>query len=42
MISLNIPIFNEEENIVSLYEKLVPVLVGTGRPWEVIPNLKAD
>lgn len=36
MISLNIPIFNEEENIVSLYEKLVPVLVGTGRPWEVI------
>ncbi|MFZ4704125.1 MAG: glycosyltransferase [Candidatus Methylumidiphilus sp.] len=33
---MNIPIFNEEENIVSLYEKLVPVLVGTGRPWEVI------
>ncbi len=42
MISLNTPIFNEEDNIVSLYEKLVPVLVGTGRPWEVIPNLKAD
>ena len=36
MITLNVLIFNEEENIVSLYEKLVPALVGTGRPWEII------
>jgi glycosyltransferase involved in cell wall biosynthesis len=36
MISLTVPIFNEEENILPLYEKLVPVLAGTGRPWEII------
>ena len=36
MISLTVPIFNEEENIFPLYEKLLPVLVGTNRPWEII------
>ncbi len=36
MISLTVPIFNEEENVFPLYEKLLPVLIGTGRPWEII------
>ena len=28
--------FNEEANIFPLYEKLVPLLAGICRPWEVI------
>src|SRR5664279_2514139 len=36
MISLTVPIFNEEENVFPLYEKLLPVLVSIGRPWEII------
>ena len=36
MISLTVPIFNEEENVFPLYEKLLPVLVGIDRSWEII------
>jgi glycosyltransferase involved in cell wall biosynthesis len=36
MISVIIPIFNEEENIVPLYEKLTTVLTRLGKDYEVI------
>lgn len=36
MISVTVPIYNEEANVLLLYEKLKPVLVNSGRPWEII------
>ncbi len=36
MISVTVPIYNEEANVLPLYEKLKPVLVNSGRPWEII------
>ncbi len=36
MISVLIPIFNEEKNILPLYERLTPVLNRTGKDYEVI------
>lgn len=35
-LSVVIPVFNEEDNIEILYEKLLIALAGTGRSWEVI------
>lgn len=35
-LSVIIPFYNEEENIVALYERLTPVLAGLGRPYEII------
>jgi glycosyltransferase involved in cell wall biosynthesis len=35
-LSILIPVFNEEENITPLYNKLFAVLKKTGRPYEVI------
>lgn len=36
MISVTIPIYNEEENIPLLYERIKPVLQGIEREWEII------
>ena len=36
MISVVIPVFNEEENILPLHEKLLAVLKGLGRDYEII------
>ena len=36
MISLVIPVYNEEENITALMERLLPVMKGMGRPFEVV------
>jgi len=35
-VSILIPIFNEEENISPLYDRLIPVLIKTGRAYEII------
>jgi glycosyltransferase involved in cell wall biosynthesis len=35
-LSILIPIFNEEENIAPLYDRLITALKKTGRPYEVI------
>jgi glycosyltransferase involved in cell wall biosynthesis len=35
-LSILIPIFNEEENISSLYDRLITALEKTGRPYEMI------
>ena len=36
MISLVIPVYNEEENLRSLMERIRPVMQGMGRPYEII------
>ena len=36
MLSITVPIYNEEENIPILYERLVRELEGIGRPFEII------
>jgi glycosyltransferase involved in cell wall biosynthesis len=36
MISITVPIFNEEENIPLLHARVREVLQGLGRPWEVV------
>lgn len=36
MISVTVPIFNEEDNIQPLYHKLTPVLSALGRRWEIV------
>ncbi len=36
MISVVIPVRDEERSVEALYEELVPVLDGTRRPWEVV------
>ncbi|HVO65385.1 MAG TPA: glycosyltransferase [Syntrophales bacterium] len=36
MISLVIPVYNEEENLNKLIERIRPVMQGMGRPYEVI------
>ncbi len=35
-VSVVIPVFNEEANLPRLLPRLVPVLEGLGRPWEVV------
>jgi len=35
-ISLVIPVYNEQENLPLLYEAILTVMEGLGRPWEVI------
>lgn len=35
-VSIVIPVLNEEENLPRLLPRLVPVLEGLGRPWEVV------
>ncbi len=35
-LSILIPVFNEEENISPLYDRLMTALKKTGRPYEVI------
>ena len=35
-LSIVIPVYNEESNLVPLMERLYPVVDGTGRPFEVI------
>jgi len=35
-VSIVIPVFNEEANLPRLLPRLVPVLEGMGRPWEVV------
>ena len=36
MVSIIIPVFNEEENVFPLYEKLISVLRPLTQPYEVI------
>ena len=36
MISITIPVYNEEKNLPLLYERLCQALQAVGRPWEVI------
>jgi glycosyltransferase involved in cell wall biosynthesis len=36
MISITIPVYNEEQNLPLLYERLGAALAGINRPWEVI------
>lgn len=36
MISLVIPVYNEERNIAALMERLLPVMQGIGKPFEVV------
>ena len=36
MISVTVPIFNEEENLPLLYERVRDALVGVGKPWELV------
>jgi glycosyltransferase involved in cell wall biosynthesis len=36
MISITIPVYNEEQNLTPLYENLRAVLAGLDRPWEII------
>ncbi|MDO9585211.1 MAG: glycosyltransferase, partial [Syntrophales bacterium] len=36
MISLVIPVYNEEKNIAALMERLLPVMQGIGKPFEVV------
>ncbi len=36
MVSLTIPIFNEREAILPLFEKVLVVMRALGRPWELI------
>ncbi|MCG6534278.1 MAG: glycosyltransferase [Syntrophales bacterium LBB04] len=36
MISVVIPVYNEEKNIAALMERLLPVMKGMGNPYEVI------
>ncbi|MHB8800113.1 MAG: glycosyltransferase [Thermoanaerobaculia bacterium] len=35
-VSVVVPVFNEEANLPRLLPRLVPVLEGLGRPWEVV------
>ena len=35
-VSIVIPVYNEEGNLPRLLPRLVPVLEGLGRPWEVV------
>jgi undecaprenyl-phosphate 4-deoxy-4-formamido-L-arabinose transferase len=35
-VSIVIPVYNEEANLPRLLQRLVPVLDGLGRPWEVV------
>jgi len=35
-LSIVIPVYNEESNLVPLMERLYPVVTGTGRPFEII------
>jgi undecaprenyl-phosphate 4-deoxy-4-formamido-L-arabinose transferase len=35
-LSIIIPVYNEESNLVPLMERLYPVVTGTGRPFEII------
>ena len=35
-VSIVIPVYNEERNLPHLLPRLVPVLEGLGRPWEVV------
>ena len=39
LISIVVPCLNEEDNVRPLYERLVPVLVGTGLDYEIIFSL---
>ncbi|MCE5262894.1 MAG: glycosyltransferase [Deltaproteobacteria bacterium] len=36
MVSLVIPVFNEEKNLSALMGRILPVMTALGRPWEVI------
>jgi len=36
MISITVPVFNEQESLPQLYSKVRDVLSGLGRPWELI------
>ena len=36
MISITVPVFNEEDALMRLYEKIVQVVEEIGRPWELI------
>jgi glycosyltransferase involved in cell wall biosynthesis len=36
MISVTVPIYNEEENLPLLYERVRDALAGIGRPWELV------
>jgi len=36
MVSLVIPVYNEEENLRSLMERTRPVMQGMGRPYEIV------
>jgi len=36
MISLVIPVYNEETNLVALLARLMPVMKGMGKPFELI------
>nr|MBP7678718.1 glycosyltransferase family 2 protein [Thermoanaerobaculia bacterium] len=35
-VSVVVPVYNEEANLPRLLPRLVPVLEGLGRPWEVV------
>jgi undecaprenyl-phosphate 4-deoxy-4-formamido-L-arabinose transferase len=35
-LSIIIPVYNEESNLIPLMERLYPVVTGTGRPFEII------
>src|ERR1700752_600542 len=36
MLSIVVPIHNEERSILPLYDRLTSVLVEQGRPWEIL------
>ena len=38
-ISIVIPVYNEEGNLGNLFDRLYPVMLGFGRPFEIISEL---
>jgi glycosyltransferase involved in cell wall biosynthesis len=36
MLSIIVPVYNEEESLPRLYDGIVPVMDGTGKPWEMV------